>query len=150
MVKSDGGNKRQTVQVKIAGDPNAVRDGLACLLAGPALRNLDAEARGTVQIVLAEVLNNIVEHAYSNASGEISIRLNQQAGGIHVVIIDQGAAFPQKEPPSGTLPQIDVMTELPEGGFGWFLIRNLVRDLAYRRIAACNHLSFFLPLPTDQ
>ena len=36
--------------------------------------------------------------------------------------------------------------DLPEGGFGWFLIRELTHDLTYRRDGSRNHLSFRMVL----
>ncbi|WP_280514091.1 hypothetical protein [Allosediminivita pacifica] len=35
---------------------------------------------------------------------------------------------------------------LPEGGFGWFLIHELARELAYRHDGGMNRLTFRLPL----
>lgn len=40
-----------------------VRSGLSALLSDPLLCGLPEDSRSTLQIVLAEVLNNIVEHA---------------------------------------------------------------------------------------
>jgi serine/threonine-protein kinase RsbW len=136
--------KRQPMQLTIASDPIAVRDALTTLLAGPEVQFLGATMRGTAEIVLAEVLNNIVEHAYAEDCGEISVHLRQQSTGVQVIISDQGRPFPQDSLPQGTLPQIDSPDDLPEGGFGWFLIRTLVQDLTYNRKEAHNHLSFFL------
>jgi serine/threonine-protein kinase RsbW len=109
------------------------------------MRDLDECARGTAEIVLAEVLNNIVEHAYSEQKGSISIALCDLGAGVEVVVTDQGRAFPQEQLPQGKLPPIDTTADLPEGGFGWYLIRTLVKDLTYRRLQSTNHLSFVLP-----
>lgn len=38
------------------------------------------------------------------------------------------------------------MGDLPEGGFGWFLIRDLTQNLSYVRDGATNRLDFVLPL----
>lgn len=148
MVQKDGSSKGPAMTVKIGCDPTAVREGLAILLACPVMRDLDVSARGTAEIVLAEVLNNIVEHAYTEKTGEICISLNPQPRGIHVRVCDKGLPFPHDELPLGGPPRLGSVVDLPEGGFGWFLIRNLVQDLTYRREAACNHLSFLLPAKT--
>jgi len=140
------GPEREDLHLVITSDPLAVRGGLAGLLASPLLGKLNEAERGTAEIVLAEVLNNIVEHAYANMSGNIQITLCSQAGGICVNIHDQGHPFPQEVLPQGTLPQTCPTNGLPEGGFGWFLIRSLVQNLTYRRDNACNHLSFVLPV----
>ena len=104
---------------------------------------LDQEEEGTVQLVLAEVLNNIVEHAYppSDPVGPITIEALQRPDGLHLSIRDKGHAMPDGQLPIGALPPVDVdLPDLPEGGFGWFLIRDLARDISYRRDAQENHL----------
>ena len=55
--------------------------------------------------------------------------------------------MPGGRPPAGRLPDgADcALVDLPEGGFGWHLIRTLTRDLAYVRSGGCNRLSFLLP-----
>lgn len=133
------------MQITIESDPIAVRNSLATLLACPILRSLDDTTRDTAEIVLAEVFNNIVEHAYANNSGEINVTLHQQSEGIYVVVCDSGHPLPLGELPLGALPSIDLSKELPEGGFGWFLIRSLVQRLSYKRNDTCNQVSFLLP-----
>lgn len=138
--------KKQVVQFTIESTPVAVRLGLGTLLACPAMQHMDDCARGTAEIVLAEVLNNIVEHAYAERTGNISVSLANLDSGVEVVVTDQGLAFPQKELPQGKFPPINDMQNLAEGGFGWYLIRSLVRDLTYHRRRSTNHLSFVLPI----
>lgn len=137
---------KQVMQFTIGSSPVAVRRGLATLLSCPAMQRMDASARGTAEIVLAEVLNNIVEHAYAGQAGPISVSLCNLAAGLEVVVTDQGNAFPREELPAGKLAPIDDLQDLAEGGFGWHLIRSLVRDLTYRRQHSTNHLSFVLPV----
>ena len=125
---------------------HSVRDGLVRLLASPALAALGDEDRGTAELLLAEALNNVVEHAYARWAGDIRVSL--QAGVNHVLvrIIDQGLPMPGGAPPKGDLPEIGAQEDLPEGGFGWFLIRNLAEDLSYLRLGDCNALSFRIPV----
>jgi serine/threonine-protein kinase RsbW len=137
--------EKQAMHFTIEGSPLAVRRGLADMLACPAMRCLDEGARGTAEIVLAEVFNNIVEHAYSEQPGSISVSLCDVGRGVEVVVIDQGRAFLQEQLPQDKLPLIDASEDLPEGGFGWYIIRTLVQDLTYRRSQSTNHLSFVLP-----
>lgn len=132
------------MHLTLASDPVAVRNALETLLASNAMLGLDDCARGTAEIVLAEVLNNIVEHAYAATTGEIVISLSPQPDGVFVAVRDQGRAFPHEELPQGILPAIDSAADLPEGGFGWFLIRTLVQSLEYQRTGSTNHLSFTL------
>ena len=131
----------------ITSDALAVRDGLRRLAATPPLCDLAAEARSTAETVLAEALNNIVEHAYAMAPGRIEVRLDASSAGILCVITDEGLGMPCNALPVGLCPdaQGSALADLPEGGFGWFLIRRLTKDLCYRRDGARNRLSFMLP-----
>ena len=137
----------QTLHLVFAADPDAVRDGLARMMAGPPLSGLSNDDRGTAQVVLAEVLNNIAEHAYVGGAGTVAVTLVPVVAGLDCLVVDQGVAMPGNQLPAGKLiagPETPV-ADLPEGGFGWHLIRALTRDLAYARIDDCNRLSFTLP-----
>lgn len=123
-------------------DAGSVRDGLRRVLAAEPLLSLSGEDRGNAEIVLAEVLNNVVEHAHAGGSGPILLVLSPGEGCLHCRIEDEGAAMPGDELPAGHPPD---PTELPEGGFGWHLIRLLCHDLRYERSGGKNLLSFSLP-----
>lgn len=131
-----------TADFVIGSDPQSVREGLRHALASPPLAHLSAADRGTAEIVLAEVLNNVVEHAYSQHGGEIRLSLSADGSLLHCVIEDEGQAMPGGTPPAGDLPPAD---QFPEGGFGWHLIRTLSSGLEYQRHGGMNRLSFSLP-----
>ncbi|WP_439104238.1 ATP-binding protein [Celeribacter marinus] len=97
-----------------------------------------------IELVLAEALNNIVEHAYRGTDqGPIEVALSIDANGLAFRITDRGLPMPDGEPPKGSLaPMTDDISELPEGGFGWFLIHELAHDLAYVRRGSSNIFSF--------
>lgn len=98
---------------------------------------------GSVELVLAEALNNIVEHAYADRCGNIELRIMQHECGMAFKILDEGKPMPNGAAPIGMAPAVEVPAEdLPEGGFGWFLIRELAKDLTYERKDARNELSF--------
>ncbi|QCO55662.1 ATP-binding protein [Pseudorhodobacter turbinis] len=124
---------------------DAVRTGLADLLASDALCAMEQDARGAAEIVLAEVFNNVVEHAYATSQGKIEVCLKDHPEGVLVTVTDSGIPFPQQQLPQGLLPEVKSSDDLPEGGFGWYLIRSQVRHLAYRREGKTNHLTFCLP-----
>ena len=131
-------------RITLDSDLFAVRHGLARLLRMQPLCDLGEEARGTAEIVLAEVLNNIVEHAYADQPGEIRVEVMQGDAGIRCQIRDRGRPMPGGMPPLGHLKPLAEGDDLPEGGFGWFLIRALVQDLTYDRDGGENILSFRL------
>lgn len=104
----------------------------------------DADAAGSIEIVLAEVLNNIGEHAY-RGMGEGRIELCVWADGELLLFEarDTGLPMPNARMPAGRPAQVDgPVEEIPEGGFGWHLIRTLTADLCYARVGDSNHLTF--------
>jgi len=129
--------------------PLAVRAVLAHILVELDPLGLHSDELGTIEIVLAEALNNVVEHAYpaGTASGPIDIDCRTARDGLHVRITDDGRAMPGGQIPAGAETALsDDMTDLPEGGFGWFLIRQLAQDVAYRRERDRNILDPRLPV----
>jgi serine/threonine-protein kinase RsbW len=135
------------VALSLRGEGRAVRTALAEALAALEPLQLAPDCRDTVELVLAEVLNNIVEHAYADAPGPIEMELRDCDGALGCVICDHGRPMPDGTPPLGRQAVLDVpLDDLPEGGFGWFLIRSLTRDLDYVRQRGCNRLSFAIPL----
>ncbi|MFQ6551149.1 ATP-binding protein [Aestuariibius insulae] len=106
--------------------------------------HLRPDERSTLELVLAEIVNNIAEHAYSGRpDGWIEISVRPQPDGISCRITDEGQAMPGGKLPSGLFQDLNVPTQdLPEGGFGWLLIKDLTRDLDYERRAGRNHLRF--------
>ncbi|EBA08206.1 anti-sigma B factor, putative [Sagittula stellata E-37] len=95
------------------------------------------------EIVVAEVLNNIVEHAYADGcAGTISLHLTFRPDSLRAEFRDTGVAMPGHTPPKGMAANLDVpIADLPEGGFGWHLIRTLVTDLDYSCTEGTNRLA---------
>ena len=108
---------------------------------------LSAEEMGTIEIVLAEALNNVVEHAYPDeGTGEVALSLRLRNSGLMVEIRDQGRPMPNGRAPIGDHPMSEEDDLMPEGGYGWYLIRELVRDLIYDRRDDENILIFRLAI----
>lgn len=131
-----------TVQVVLAADLESVRDGLRDLFCSDHLASLTEESRGVVEIVLAEVLNNVVEHGYATYSGKIVVWVTRRENYLFIRMVDQGLPMPGAALPGGKLAEPHDSAELPEGGFGWFLIRTMSDELNYRRDGDQNILSF--------
>ena len=113
---------------------------------------LPPDAIPVFELVLAEVLNNIVEHAFAGQpDGRIDIDITAAPSGLTCCIRDNGRAMPGNVLPKGDLPDISVEPgDMPEGGFGWHLIRSLTSDLTYRRTADGNALRFTVPTARGQ
>ena len=120
----------------------SVHDALDQLMRHPAISDLGDEAIGTLWTVLAEVLNNVVKHAYAEYPGTICLRLWRDGDALAVEVTDHGLPMPGLSLPEGNLPAPERPGELPEGNFGWFLIRTLTDYLAYERLDDTNRLTF--------
>ncbi|MEZ5776783.1 MAG: ATP-binding protein [Paracoccaceae bacterium] len=132
---------------RFSAEPIAVRDALRGAVARFA-RGIPVETCGTLELALAEALNNIVEHGYAGANaGSIELRLGCDGSALRCEIADEGEPMPDLALPEGRMPALSGDPAcLPEGGWGWALIRTLASDLTYRRERSFNHLSFRIPL----
>ena len=131
-----------------AGTPDGVRDALGALRISLQRLNASDEEMTSAEIVVAEALNNVVEHALKDAeSGSFQLELRKARDGLAVEIRDRGHAMPDGHAPIGELPDFpSSVLDLPEGGFGWFLIRQLAHELAYERVEGENRLTFRLAI----
>jgi anti-sigma regulatory factor (Ser/Thr protein kinase) len=87
----------------------------------------------TFQVItcVMEAVNNCVEHAYEDTTGEISIRLFHNTRWLVVQVCDRGASLDRQ--PTQTEPdplQID--------GRGWFIMKQWMDVAQYRRRHALN------------
>ena len=119
----------------------AVRTALADIRTALEQALLDSALVGRVESALAELFNNIVKHAYANqGSGTLKCTVTKTAPGVVVNVIDHGKAMPGHTLPDGDLPNLEVgFSDLPEGGFGWFIIKSQTDGLSYERVGADNY-----------
>lgn len=136
-------------RITIDSEPLAVREALATLFDSLLLRSLPTEERASAEIVLAEVLNNIVEHAYRDNRGEIELSLEVSRGRLTCQVTDCGHPMPDGQLPPAIEHKLDGETPLPEGGFGWSMIRALAQDLEYCHSDGVNRLRFRLTSDGD-
>lgn len=103
--------------------------------------------RSYAEIVVAELLNNIVKHAQHRIEhGWFDLQFCWHKHALHFTCRDNGSAMPGGQPPTGIFPTlINAHADLPEGGWGWALIRALTTDLTYRRSEGINFVSFNIP-----
>ncbi len=123
--------------------PHSVRQALAQITTYLRARGVPEAHRLNVELVLAEVLNNICEHAYRGADdGRILTSVSCSHDMIQCHITDKGSAMPGLTPPKGRFrdPDTCAFDDLPEGGFGWGLIRAIAADVQYERRNVENHL----------
>lgn len=107
---------------------------------------------GRLELVLAEVMNNIAEHAAVTCTelgckGEqtlIHLCIVSHRAGLACALTDDGVSLPPDCLLPRNLPQL-AQQELPEGGFGWYLIQDLTQELCYYREDQRNFLAFRVP-----
>jgi serine/threonine-protein kinase RsbW len=113
--------------------------------------DLSIEDASSVEIVLAEALNNVVEHAYPpEHPGDIKLVLRHGRAGLLIEIRDRGKPMPNGRTPDGEHPADIPQDHMPEGGYGRFLIKQLARDTVYDRENGENFLIFRMPLGENQ
>ncbi|MEP3847126.1 MAG: ATP-binding protein [Paracoccaceae bacterium] len=137
----------KAVNITVNSGDMAVRTALEELQTALSPLMLSPEEAGSVELVMAEALNNIVEHAYPKGSpqGPIRVRATHNSDGLHLSVVDEGMGMPDGKLPLGVPAQVDVdFFDLPEGGFGWFLIKDLAKDVEYKRLGWENHLTLRL------
>ncbi len=134
------------IEIELSGTPEDVRATLLKIRIFLEEKSLQKFEAGTLEIVLAEVLNNVVEHALTDqASGRISVSCRYHGSNWHVRVRDNGRAMPNLKLPEGNLPDASgALSDLPEGGFGWSMVHTLAHDIHYSRKNESNCLSFKL------
>lgn len=133
--------------IRFAGSQDGVRQALAFIVARLSRAGADADFCGRAEIVLAEVLNNIVEHALrGKACVQIEARGTRLDSGWQFIVQDPGHPMPGGAPPIGAMPGLDTgLDDLPEGGFGWAMVRLLAQQIEYSRWPQRNRLGFLIP-----
>lgn len=140
--------ERKTIRFCVDATANAVSATLPTIIRRIFATAKDScAAKDSCNIVLAEVLNNIVEHGYSGQdNGMIVIDAKVRQKFVCFEISDFGDPIPGSVLPNPSPPSCDGPIEhLPEGGFGWFLIRALTKNICYERLDGRNCLRFVVP-----
>lgn len=133
---------------KFRGTTEAVRSHLRAVEALGCPDATKSDRLEDVLIVLAEVLNNIVEHALAGIDdGWIECRLSRRNGSVSIETWDNGTPLPPALLHMGSAPEVTTdVADLPEGGFGWFIVHSLTDDMMYERTNGHNRLSFSLQI----
>ena len=100
------------------------------------------------ELVLAEALNNVVEHAYADQpAGRIHLQILANRRTAVMRLCDSGAAMPCGRLPEGRGHASTTPDKLPEGGYGWQLIHRLADAVGYDRSDGRNRLELRLSGP---
>ncbi|MGH1369811.1 MAG: ATP-binding protein [Maritimibacter sp.] len=145
MTDAPAASKARTVAgLSVCARELSVREALKDITLRLRREQVDPDDIGVAEILIAEVLNNIVEHAYAGTQdGMITVELGIERERILIETRDCGVAMPGLNLPDAKEHDLDVeMDALPEGGFGWFLIHSLAENLTYTRSKTENLLHF--------
>ncbi|MEM1386551.1 MAG: ATP-binding protein [Pseudomonadota bacterium] len=120
----------------------AVRETLLRVTGDCSRAGLSSALTERIELVVAEALNNVVEHGQLCIdSGYIQLFVSQIDRTMLIKIRDTGAPMPGLVLPDGRPPQMSgPIEDLPEGGFGWFIIKSLADGLGYTRSDGWNEL----------
>ncbi|CUK11602.1 Serine-protein kinase RsbW [Ruegeria denitrificans] len=123
--------------------------GIAQLSQRLSAQGLPTHKAGDVKIALAEAINNVIEHAYADITpAKVKVRCRLHQNWLEILISDTGNPLPGFRVPDGIPASLgSTIDELPEGGFGWFLIHELTSDIRYERSNGCNRLSLRFDFP---
>lgn len=104
------------------------------LLLESLLNDITPEVKITLELAVQELCVNIVVHAYGDESGVIEVQMQREGEDLFLTFRDYA-------PNSYTLPQEIVAPDpldLPEGGWGIYLIYNTVDHVEYQRLSDGN------------
>ena len=134
-------------KICFTGSPCGVRRALSQIRDELAAAGATADQKGRIETVMAEVLNNVVEHALAGqTNGLVEAHGFRQHPNWCFKVLDTGRPLPQKRLPDNGLPAVDTSLEdLPEGGFGWAMVHMLTSDISYCRLPDRNCLKFSVP-----
>ncbi len=105
------------------------------------LSNLQAyckieETNMLVMSAVDDILSNIVDYAYENHDGNMTIRMSLNSSSISLIFIDSGKEF---NPLNSDSPDLNDMERI--GGLGIYLIKNLMDDVRYEYVDNKNILT---------
>ncbi len=138
----EGPCRDQRLRLTLPADMAQVRHAMVLLHRFWIRAGMDVASTEKAGLVLAEVLNNVVEHACSDdPAALVWLDISRCAGVLDIVVTDSGRPIPDARLPDATMPGIPREIEnLPEGGFGWPLIWRLARSVTYQRVGGWNRL----------
>ena len=104
------------------------------------LLQLPASTIWPLNVALDEILSNIISYGHGDGlEHEICIRVSLEHGLMVAEVEDDGQAF---DPLAAPTPDIDVpLEERGVGGLGIHIVRNLMDEVTYMRIAGRNRLT---------
>ncbi|CAM4185491.1 serine/threonine protein kinase [Bacillus manliponensis] len=84
-----------------------------------------------MKIAVSEACTNVVQHAYKESTGEITIAFGLYANRLEIMIVDNGVSFDFEslKDKMGPYDMNEEVERLPEGGLGIYLINTLMDEV---------------------
>ncbi len=145
-------NDRQELEMFFAATKAEASAGIATLSERLGALGLPETETDDVRIALAEAINNVVEHSYAGTTPEnVHVKCSLGTKNLEILITDSGVPMPEVALGTRVPASVDTaLSDLPEGGFGWYLIRTLTSDVHYERRGGCNRLSLLFDFAESQ
>lgn len=116
-----------TGSVGLSSDPRDVEGLLTRLESILAASCLDEMSAFHLRCAVIEVVNNCIQHAYQNETGQpIEVSYNLSSDGVQIMVSDRGAVF---QAPAN-MPEADLMSE---SGRGLLIIQAWVSSMRFER-----------------
>jgi serine/threonine-protein kinase RsbW len=104
----------------------------------------DKKRLAEIQLAVEETLVNVFNYAYADREGEVEVICNTEGGDLIIEIVDSGIPF---NPLAYGEPDVTAdVAERKIGGLGVFLIRKVMDDVRYQRVADKNILDLVVHL----
>ena len=143
-------NDPTMLSVKINPNPDCVRKSIVEIARWLEDHNVAQSDIGDVEIVLAEALNNIVEHSGMKTPETINLVVEPLSD--HILCRMQDSGIPSRNliqfRQANPLYSAEAM-DLPEGGFGISLIQAIATNIEYLPVKQGNLVRFSVPLTTN-
>ncbi len=106
--------------------------------------SLGEEMQFDLNLVLEELFINSVKHGgCAGMEDAVQVRLQLLSSGVQIEFADRGASY---NPLSAPVPDVEASLEdRGVGGLGVHLVRQIGRDLEYRRVDGWNRLTMLRP-----
>lgn len=94
-------------------------------------RNVPEIARVQIDVAIDEIFGNIVQYAYGDREGQVTVRTNIEGlrPTMSITFIDDGKPYDPREAPE---PDITLEAQLrPIGGLGLFMVKKIMDALDY-------------------
>lgn len=99
-----------------------------------------SELTDRLELAASELVTNILKHAYKNERGKVNVSLALTYTHITLLLCDQGIHFNPDDIPEPSFG------ELVEGGYGLYIVRQLVEDTTYTREGDWNVWRLHVPV----